>query len=234
MDIKDLQINIRDPKVQKIAAAIILFVGVNYLYFFSDYMSFFFTPKKEEIAEKRGNYQRLAIKVAEAKRASENLKKLEKELDLLHEEWEYALSSLPEKKEIASLLRRVTLAGERSGVRFQLFEPQSVVFHGVYDEHPVNVKVEGGYHEVGAFFSRLNEMDRVVHVSGISLGAEKNDDDESVVRGEMVISAFTVPTQPADLDDDAAGGSKSNAKPQRDRIKGRAHGGKASPDDSDE
>ncbi|NNE09352.1 MAG: type 4a pilus biogenesis protein PilO [Gemmatimonadetes bacterium] len=245
MNFKMPDINFRDPKVQMAAVGIFLFLGVNYLYFFSSYLPFFYQPKKAEVQQHEERYRKLAIEVAEAKRASEDLRKLEKELVALHKEWEVALASLPEKREIASLLRRVTLAGERSGIRFQLFEPQTVVYHGVYDEHPVNVKVEGGFHEIGTFFGRLNNMDRVVHVSSISLEGERNDEDASVVRGEMKISAFTVPSAPAvDADGEATVGSspsgasaKAAAKAGQSgntRVKGKTNGRTASTHDSDE
>lgn len=230
MDIRSLDINFRNPKVQKTLGVVIVAVAVNYLYFFTTYLPFCFPAKRHEIAERENRYENLTIKVAEAKKASEDLQKLEAALDKLHERWEEALSCLPEKKEIASLLRRVTLAGERSGVRFQLFEPKTVLYHGVYDEHPMNVKIEGGYHEIGSFFGRLNDMERIVQVSNIALHTDRTDDDKYVVQGEMVISAFTVPTQPAE----GEGGATDQTQTERNRVKGGRHGNTNHPDNSDE
>ncbi|MFH1277462.1 MAG: type 4a pilus biogenesis protein PilO [Candidatus Eisenbacteria bacterium] len=190
-----VNVDIRDPRVQKIAFAAILFLGLNYLFFFTDYASWFYTPKNALLEEKRAKYERLAVRVEEAKRASANLPKLEAELEELHARWEVAMSHLPEKKEIASLLRRVTLAGERSGVRFLLFEPAEVYGHGVYDEHPVNVKVEGGYHGIGEFFGRLMNLERLVQVSQIRMKAHRTEEETQTVRGEMLISAYTIPQQ---------------------------------------
>jgi type IV pilus assembly protein PilO len=230
MNINNLEIDFKNPKLQKIVIAVVVTVAVNYIYFFTSYMPFFYPSQKTEIVQREGRFQSLVIKVAEAKKASENLKKLEVEIAKLHDEWEIALSCLPEKREIASLLRRVTLAGERSGVRFQLFEPQAILYHGVYDEHPVSVKIEGGYHEIGSFFGRLNDMDRIVQVSGIALNSERNDEEEQVVQGEMIISAFTVPTQP--LEDE--GVQPGNSKRENNRVEGSTNGSRIHPDDSDE
>ncbi len=230
MDIKNLDIDFKNPKFVKIAVAVIVAVAINYVYFFTTYLPFCYPKQKQEIVQREDRLQSLTIKVVEAKKASEDLAKLEAELVELHKKWEIALACLPEKREIASLLRRVTLAGERSGVRFQLFEPQPILYHGVYDEHPMNVKIEGGYHEIGSFFGRLNDMERIVQVSGISLVTEKNDDEEHVVQGEMVISAFTVPTQPAEDELEATNQPQSD----RNRVKGGRHGNKTHPDDSDE
>ena len=230
MDIKNLEIDFKDPKFAKIAIIVIVAVAVNYVYFFTTYLPFCYPAKKQAIVQREDRLQNLTIKVVEAKKASEDLHKLEFELVELHRKWEIALSCLQEKREIASLLRRVTLAGERSGVRFQLFEPQPVLYHGVYDEHPMNVKIEGGYHEIGSFFGRLNDMERIVQVSGISLATEKNDDQDHVVRGEMIISAFTVPTQPAEDE----GETTNKPQSERNRVKGGRNGNKNHPDDTDE
>lgn len=192
-----VSVDFRDPRVQKIAFAVILFLGVNYLFFFTDYASWFYSPKNALLEEKRTKYERLAMRVEEAKRASANLPKLEAELAELHGRWDVAMSHLPEKKEIASLLRRVTLAGERSGVRFLLFEPGEVFGHGVYDEHPVSVKIEGGYHGIGEFFARLMNLERLVQVSRIRMKAHRTEEEEQTVRGEMLVSAYTIPQQGA-------------------------------------
>jgi len=177
---------------------VILFLGLNYLFFFTSYLPFFYMPKKTAIQEKEKRYEHLALRVEEARRAAADLPKLEAELAELHGRWKIAMSHLPEKKDIASLLRRVTLSGERAGVRFLLFEPQEVSSRGIYDEHPVRVRVEGGYHGIGSFLGNLVNLDRIVHVSGIALKAHRTDEAEQVVQGEMIVSAFTVPAGRAD------------------------------------
>lgn len=202
------KIDFRNPRTQKIGMAVIVFLGINYLFFLTEYLPFFYIPKKIAVEEKRVKYEQLALRVEEAKRASANLPRLEAELDELHAEWEVAMSHLPEKKEIASLLRRVTLAGERAGVRFLLFEPTDVFGNEVYDEHPVSVKVEGGFHGIGGFLGRLMNLDRIVRVSGIQLRAFRNDEEDQVVHGEMTVSAFTVSQM-------AAAGAVAADSPQR-------------------
>ncbi len=234
MDIKNLEIDFKNPKLIRSAIGAVVFLGITYVYFFTGVFPFCYRNLSGEIVQKEERAKKLSVKVIEAKRASENLRRLEKEVAELHRKWDVAVACLPEKKEIASLLRRVTLAGERSGVRFRLFEPQEIQYHGVYDEHPVSVKIEGGYHEIGSFFGRLNDMSRIVQVSGISLKAEKNDEDENVVRGEMTISAFTVPTAPAAQEASAAWKGSSGAKVDRKRIRGTRHGSRNIPVDSDE
>jgi type IV pilus assembly protein PilO len=188
------KIDIRDRSSQRIALVAILFLGLNYAFFFTSYLPFFYMPKKTAIEEKEKRYEHLALRVEEARRAAANLPKLEAELAELHGRWKIAMRRLPEKKEIASLLRRVTLSGERAGVRFLLFEPQEVSSRGIYDEHPVRVRVEGGYHGIGSFLGNLVNLDRIVHVSGIALKAHRTDEAEPVVQGEMIVSAFTVPS----------------------------------------
>lgn len=190
-----LNVDLRNPRVQKIAFAAIVFLGVNYLFFFTDYAPWFYSPRKADVVEKRTNYEHLTLRVEEAKRAAADLPKLEAELEELHTRWEVAMSHLPEKKEIASLLRRVTLAGERSGVRFLLFEPEEVYAHGVYDEHPVSVKVEGSYHGIGEFFGRLMNLERLVQVSSIKMQSHRTQEEQQDVLGEMVVSAYTVPLE---------------------------------------
>lgn len=190
---KSIEIDLHNPKIQKLLIAVLVFAGVNYVYFFTDYLPFGYRPQKTVVEEKRDEYKKLAAKVEEAKRASANIEQLENELSEMHARWATAMSHLPEKKEVASLLRRMTLAGEHSGIKFLLFEPDAVICQGVYDEHPVNVKVRGSYHSIGSFLDRLMNLDRIVHVSEMQFESVLNDQKEPVVTGEMIVSAYTVP-----------------------------------------
>jgi Tfp pilus assembly protein PilO len=76
---------------------------------------------------------------------------------------------LPTDKEVAALLTQITQAGEQAGVTFQLFKPDASKPQEFYNENPVDIKVEGGFHQVGVFLSRLANMSRIVNVTDLHL-----------------------------------------------------------------
>jgi Tfp pilus assembly protein PilO len=82
-------------------------------------------------------------------------------------------------------------------VEFMLFQPKPAVVKELYKEHPVTVRVRGGYHELGMFLSRLANLTRIVNVSDLKISAAEKAAKEGrkskiVNLNESVIADFTL------------------------------------------
>jgi type IV pilus assembly protein PilO len=176
-------------------------LAVLYMYFFTGFMPFFYPPREAKVTELREKVGKLTTEVEQAKRTTANLPRLEKEMTELHAKWEVATTLLPPEKEIAILLRKVTVSGQQAGVEFLNFEPMAQVPQNFYVEHPVGVKVTGGYHEFGNFLARLANMTRIVNVRDLSLvgisadrdkGDKATEDLDQTVEATMTITAYSI------------------------------------------
>jgi type IV pilus assembly protein PilO len=184
----------KDPKVQKILIVAILLVIVGYVYFFTSFMPFFFQPQRARINTLTGEYDKISAELEKARKTVNSLAKLEEEYERLHEKWIAAQSLLPQEKEVAQLLRKVTRAGSQSGIEFDLFEPGLPITKEFITENPVNVKVRGEYHEVGVFLSKVANLDRIINVTGLKVTPykDKNNNGRFTVEAEMTMTAFTM------------------------------------------
>ena len=184
----------KDPKVQKTLIVAILVVIVGYVYFFTSFMPFFFQPQRARINTLTGEYDKISAELEKARKTVNSLAKLEEEYERLHEKWIAAQSLLPQEKEVAQLLRKVTRAGSQSGIDFELFEPGIPVTKEFITENPVNVRVRGEYHEVGVFLSKVANLDRIINVTGLKVRPYKDKDNAGrfTVEAEMVMTAFTM------------------------------------------
>ena len=190
-------------RVLILTAAILILV---FFYFFTSFLPVFYPPRAAEISELRGRVEKLSAEVEQAKRTAANLPRLEQEMAELHEKWADATKLLPPEKEMASLLRKVTVAGQQSGIAFTLFEPSEPVPAAFYTEHPVAVKVEGGFHDVGSFLASLAGMTRIVNVTNLDLAAVDQDNDKEetqnggtkTVTAAMTITAYSLGSEHVD------------------------------------
>ncbi len=184
----------KDPKVQKTLIVGILLVIVGYVYFFTSFMPFFFQPLKARVNTLDSEYDKISAELEKARKTVNSLARLEEEYERLHEKWIAAQSLLPQEKEVAQLLRKVTRAGSQSGVRFELFEPQIPVTKEFITENPVKVKIRGEYHEVGVFLSKVANLDRIINVTGLRVKPFKDKDNTGgfTVEAEMTMTAFTM------------------------------------------
>jgi type IV pilus assembly protein PilO len=81
---------------------------------------------------------------------------------------------LPSKAEMAALLTDINQAGVGRGLTFELFKPGSVVVRDYYAELPIEIRVTGTYHDVGAFASDMANLPRIVTLNNMNLVAGKD------------------------------------------------------------
>jgi len=113
---------------------------------------------------------------------------------------------------MADVLSQVTVAGQRSGVEFLLFEPKPPTPRDIYMENPIEVTVQGGYHEIGLFLSRLSNLPRIINTNSIDLKSVKNPVDTSLpdlVEATMHLAAYTLITDEDRAQMQAAAGVKN-------------------------
>jgi type IV pilus assembly protein PilO len=193
--------DLKDPKTQKL---ILIGAGIGalvYFYVIADYVPFNYRARALEIGKLKATYTQKMNELTKAQQLVNRLPELRKEFELLNQRWAVAQELLPSQKEVASLLRKITIAGQESGVHFLLFKPGDPKSSTYFTENPVQVTVTGGYHRAGSFLSEIADLSRLVNVSQLKLkGFDKGDLDETV-QADFVATAYTLaegtPNEPA-------------------------------------
>ncbi len=66
----------------------------------------------------------------------------------------------------------------------------------MFKEHPVSVRVRGGYHELGIFLTRLANLSRIVNVTDLKVEAATANKDPKKSKmdniSESIIADFTL------------------------------------------
>ncbi len=156
--------------LQKILIFLITFALVGAGYYF-----FLLKPKYEKINKLKQSLktkkQTLVIYKAKAK----SLPELEKKLNTLKEELNYAVAALPDEKEIPILLTEISRAGNKSGLEFINFKPKpEQIKEGFYAEIPVDMIVTGRFHQLVHFFDELSRLYRIVNINNIKMNGTKS------------------------------------------------------------
>jgi type IV pilus assembly protein PilO len=81
---------------------------------------------------------------------------------------------LPSKAEMAALLSDINQAGLGRGLQFELFKPGQVVVRDYYAEQAIDIKVNGSYHDIGAFAGDMANLQRIVTLNNMTLTAGKD------------------------------------------------------------
>lgn len=101
---------------------------------------------------------------------AENRAAFEEELEKLAAQLKQALKELPNDREIPGLLSEIDSLARKSGLEVRKFQPLPEIMHEFYAEVPVQMVMDGGYHEFGIFFDRVSKMNRIVSFSGLKMG----------------------------------------------------------------
>jgi type IV pilus assembly protein PilO len=187
----------KNPALLKIILCAVLAAGVLGLFFFTHLLPFSYASRGDEIRGLQADYEKKSTELARARASVADLPRFEAEYEQLHQRWSRAAELLPIERQFSALLRRITLAGQQTGVQFVLFKPKAVQAQAYYTEMPVEISVRGGYHQVGSFLAELANMRRIVTVSTIKLTStpvtESATTAVSLVASAYSLNAATTP-----------------------------------------
>jgi type IV pilus assembly protein PilO len=119
------------------------------------------------------------------------------------------LKQLPNKSEMDALLTDINQAGLGRGLQFELFKPAPQErLADFYAELPINVRITGTYHDMGAFASDVAQLPRIVNLNDIAV-----TNDKGVLTMEGVARTFRY------LDEEEIAKQRKAAKDAKDKAK---------------
>lgn len=161
-------LNPNDPGAWPAAPKIAVFIGIflallvaGWWFLWSDQLADLETREHEEVSLKQ--------QYLDKKRQAVNLDLYKEQLAEIDRSFGALLKQLPNKSEIDALLIEVNQAGLGRGLQFELFRPGTEQVKDFYAELPVAVKINGAYHDIGAFAADIAKLPRIVTLNNISI-----------------------------------------------------------------
>ena len=128
----------------------------------------------EQIEKGRQDVEKQKEAFLEKKKLAVNLEAYKQQRVEIEQSFGALLKQLPNKSEMDALLIDINQAGLGRGLAFDLFKPaEKENFTEFYAELPVNIKVTGNYHDLGAFASDVAKMPRIVLLTDIKIDPPK-------------------------------------------------------------
>ena len=134
-----------------------------------------------------------------------NLEAYKKQLADIQQAFGALLKQLPNKQEMDALITDINQAGLGRGLQFELFRPAGEMVSEFYAETPIEVKVNGGYHDVAAFVSDVSKLSRIVTMHNIAMDPTK----EGVLNMNATVKTYRY------LDEEEMAARKQPAKEPR-------------------
>ena len=100
------------------------------------------------------------------------------------------LKQLPDKSQMDGLLTDINQAGLGRGLEFELFKPGQEVIADFYAEMPIQIKIKGNYHDIGAFATDVSKLSRIVTLNDLTITPMNKDVKDSVLSMEAVVKTY--------------------------------------------
>lgn len=184
----------KDPKVQKIALAGVVFFILAYVWY-----SRVYTPQSNQIDSKRSEYQTMITNLRNVEMKSKSLESLQAEYKSLLARYREIEQLLPEVKMVPSFLVQLHTASSLSGTRILSITPQPIKSESFYNVANFDMQLSGSYHDFGKFISYIANFPFIVNVSNMDIttnqpvpGAAGSKDQELTITADFTLSTYFV------------------------------------------
>lgn len=202
------------------SAALAAVIGFGFYYFSWKELDLNETKKTEELSALQADIRSLEV-------TANKLQEFQREVALREAKLETLKRILPADKETPELMKKVQYLAAQSNLIIRRFTPGATVNREFpiegqappkpgqqqkgqpaaeyYQEWPINVDVEGTYHNLGLFFDRVGRLSRLVNVGNLKVKNQGTPKPSNTIAVSCVATTFVyVEASPAP----PAGGAK--------------------------
>ena len=151
---------------------------------------FYWSPAVEEENKKRTRLESLEKEIRALEVTANKLQEFQREVALLEAKLETLKRILPPEKETPDLMRKVQSLAAQSNLVIRKFTPGATVNKEFYQEWPINVEVDGSYHNLGFFFDRVRRLSRLVNIGTVNVRNRPDQTVSNTVTAACVATTF--------------------------------------------
>ena len=157
---------------------------------------FYYADAVQEREDKTVRLESLQKEIRALEVTANKLQEFQREVQLLEAKLETLKRILPQTKETPDLMRKVQALAAQSNLLIKTFTPLAVVNRDFYQEWPINVAVQGTYHNLALFFDRIGRLSRLVNVGNLKINAIPNQNVSTTINATCVATTFVYVDQP--------------------------------------
>jgi type IV pilus assembly protein PilO len=158
---------------------------------------FYYSPAVEERDQKAARLESLQKEIRALEVTANKLQEFQREVQLLEAKLETLKRILPPAKETPDLMRKVQALAAQSNLAIKVFTPMAVVNKDFYQEWPINVAVQGTYHNLALFFDRIGRLSRLVNIGDLKIQSLTTQTGSSTISATCVATTFVYLDTPA-------------------------------------
>jgi|KBSMisStaDraftv2_1062788.scaffolds.fasta_scaffold118241_2 Tfp pilus assembly protein PilO len=194
-----------------------------------------FRNLNQEIADKRVELDGLNQEIAKGRAAERKLSQFREEVKRLELELSKLLQILPSKRNTEELIKRIETLTRQGDFTLKTFKPGDFVQKDFYAEWPIQIAIDGTYHNLALFFDRMSRFSRIINVEDLKVNTLDSSPGKSI-QANFVAKTFIYTgdeigqataaegAAPGSLPPPPASKAPAPAAKSAESLKGRAEG----------
>jgi len=143
----------------------------------------------EEIKTKRVELEALQQEIQKGRAAERKLAQFREEIKRLEIDLAKLLQILPSKRNTEDLIKRIETLTRQGDFTLKKFTPGEFASKNFYSEWPIDIQLEGTYHNLALFFDRMSRFSRIINVEEMKIAA-LNDPTGKSISASVVAKTF--------------------------------------------
>ena len=147
-------------------------------------------PRRADLANREARLVLLQGEVARARATAARLPMAQKDVKALEISLLQTTAILPDEKDPQDVLRNLHELASEAALNISSFTPKTIVTKTQYSEWPIELGLEGGYHELGRFFDRVASMSRLMSVADLHIKVHAKPTQKNTITASCVATTF--------------------------------------------
>lgn len=174
------------PVRQQLLLYALILIGGGYFFY-----AWYLQPLRETSLRQEQTLETLRAQVQQAKLVQAQLPQFKQEVARQRSRLERFKATLPSEKETPELMKRLQELAETNHLNIKTFTPQQTVRQDFYADWPIQMSLEGNFHNLGEFFERVGRMNRLMNVGDLTIRSlEESEGRERTIAATCTATTF--------------------------------------------
>ena len=179
----------------------------------------------EDIVKRQSELKGLQEEIAKGRAAERKLSQFREEVKRLELELSKLLQILPSSRNTEELIKRIETLTRQGDFTLKRFTPAEPVNKEFYAEYPIDISLDGTYHNLALFFDRMSRFSRIINVEDLKIA--NLDTPGKSIAAQFVAKTFIYTGEEGGGTLESTGQpAKPGAADKARGLKKRAEGGK--------
>lgn len=173
------------PWYGQLAVFVILSVAATGVFYY-----FYATAANQALGEKQAQLDALNADIRKGQMTARKLPEFRRDVDALRSRLETLRQILPEQRDVADLLRKIQTLATQSNLTIKSFKPAATKTKQFYAEWPIELELDGTYHNLGSFFDKVGNFSRIINVSDVKIKSKDKPAPTSTISATCTATTF--------------------------------------------